>query len=234
MILQNHGEGNVIEVSPDLVGTLNVIINGNDNVVRIGPRCRSNNLRIDVRANHSLIQVGEACVLAGEFTLRDDRTQLMVGERTTMMGSKITMHEPGLISIGQDCMFAGEVRMDISDMHSILDAGSGERLNPPADIEIEDHVWLAFGVYLLKGVRIGSHSVVGAQSVVAHDVPPNSIAVGAPARVVRSGITWDRRRLPYGPEAKASRSGEAHVSGLESSPVDWIGRAAQWLRRGHS
>jgi acetyltransferase-like isoleucine patch superfamily enzyme len=234
MNLQNNGERNVIQVSDDLVGTLNIVVNGNDNIVRIGARCRSNNLRIDVRANHGLIEVGDACVLAGEFTLRDHRTQLRVGERTTMMGTKITMHEAGCISIGEDCMFAGEVRMDTSDMHSILDASTGERLNPPADIEIETHVWIGFGVYLLKGIRIGSNSVIGAQSVVARDIPPNSVAVGVPARVVRSGVTWDRRRLAVGPGTKAQRESGAKVPELESMRLDWMGRAAQWLRRGRT
>ena len=57
-----------------------------------------------------------------------------------------------------------------------------------APISIGDHAWLGEKVCVLKGVSIGKHSVVGAGSVVTRDVPDYSIAVGCPARVVK---TWD-------------------------------------------
>lgn len=201
--VRDQGQRNRIHIAEDLQGPLSIVIHGDDNLVRIGPGCRSQNLRIDVRGHHCEIVVGERCVLAGEFIQRDPRTRLQVGDQTTMMGSKITMHEAGLIRIGTDCMFAGEVRMDTSDMHSILDADTGARLNPPGDIEIGDHVWLGFGTYVLKGVSIGANSVIGACAVVAQDVPEGSLAVGVPARVVRERVTWDRRRL--GPDGQPRR-----------------------------
>jgi acetyltransferase-like isoleucine patch superfamily enzyme len=51
-------------------------------------------------------------------------------------------------------------------------------------ISIEDDVWLASGVIVLDGVNIGQGSVVGAGAVVTEDLPPYSISVGSPARVV--------------------------------------------------
>lgn len=53
-------------------------------------------------------------------------------------------------------------------------------------IAIEDKVWIGSNVVVLPGVRIGYGSVIGAGSVVTKDVPPMSLAVGAPARVVRA------------------------------------------------
>jgi acetyltransferase-like isoleucine patch superfamily enzyme len=53
-------------------------------------------------------------------------------------------------------------------------------------IVIEDDAWLGYGVIVLSGVTIGRGAVVGAGSVVTRDIPPNGIAVGNPARVVRS------------------------------------------------
>ena len=103
--------------------------------------------------------------------------------------------EAGTITIGEDCMLSGDITMDVSDMHSILDVETGERVNPPQDIEIGDHVWLAHGVRIMKGAQIGQHSVIGSRSMVLGGIPAHSLAVGAPARVVRAGITWDRRRL---------------------------------------
>ena len=52
-------------------------------------------------------------------------------------------------------------------------------------VVIEDNVWIASSVIISPGVRIGKNSVIGAGSVVTRDIPPNSLAVGCPARVVK-------------------------------------------------
>jgi acetyltransferase-like isoleucine patch superfamily enzyme len=56
-------------------------------------------------------------------------------------------------------------------------------------VHVGDDVWLGVGTVVTRGVVIGAGTVVGANSVVTRDVPAYSVAVGAPARVVR------RRRL---------------------------------------
>jgi acetyltransferase-like isoleucine patch superfamily enzyme len=55
-------------------------------------------------------------------------------------------------------------------------------------IVIEDDCWLGHGVTVLDGVTIGKGSVIGAGSVVNKDIPPYSVAVGAPVRVIKSRI----------------------------------------------
>lgn len=55
-------------------------------------------------------------------------------------------------------------------------------------IVIEDDVWIGANVTILDGVKIGSGSIVGAGSVVTKDIPPRSIAVGNPARVIRERL----------------------------------------------
>ena len=52
-------------------------------------------------------------------------------------------------------------------------------------IVIGDDAWLGFGVIVLSGVRIGQGAVIGAGSVVTHDIPGGAIAVGVPARVIK-------------------------------------------------
>ena len=54
-----------------------------------------------------------------------------------------------------------------------------------AKVVIEDDVWIGAHVTITKGVRIGKGSVIGAGSVVTKDIPPYSVAVGAPARVIK-------------------------------------------------
>lgn len=155
---------------------------------------------IELRNHRSSIHIGDRCNLAGSLRCRATDSHIRIGNLTTMMMGQITLHEAGAITLGEDCMLSGDIAMDVSDMHSILDMETGKRLNPPRDIEIGDHVWLAQGVRVMKGARIGQHSIVGSRAMVLGDIPAHSLAVGAPARVVREGVTWDRRRLPFEPD----------------------------------
>jgi acetyltransferase-like isoleucine patch superfamily enzyme len=52
-------------------------------------------------------------------------------------------------------------------------------------VTVGDNVWIGGGVTILPGVTIGSNCVIGAGSVVTKDVPPNCVAAGNPARVIR-------------------------------------------------
>ena len=53
------------------------------------------------------------------------------------------------------------------------------------DILVEDNCWICADCTILQGVSIGHHSVVGAGSVVTKDIPPYSVAVGNPAKVIK-------------------------------------------------
>ena len=53
------------------------------------------------------------------------------------------------------------------------------------DVFIGDNFWIALGFVILPGSRIGENSVIGAGSVVAGEIPPNSLAIGSPAKVIR-------------------------------------------------
>ena len=55
-------------------------------------------------------------------------------------------------------------------------------------VTIEDNVWIGEFCTVLPGVTIGRGSIIGSHTTVTHDIPPNSIAVGSPARVVKQ---WD-------------------------------------------
>jgi len=77
-----------------------------------------------------------------------------------------------------------------SDQHD-LDSEHRERGAP---ITLGDHVWITSDVTVLRGVRIGSHVVVGARSLVNRDVPDHTLVHGIPAR--ERGRVGDRSRTP--------------------------------------
>jgi acetyltransferase-like isoleucine patch superfamily enzyme len=86
------------------------------------------------------------------------------------------------VSIGDNCMFANGVYVTDSDWHDVYNRIS---VGKTASVKIGDNVWVGDGAIVCKGVNIGNNSVVGAGAVVVNDVPPNSVAAGNPARVVK-------------------------------------------------
>ena len=56
----------------------------------------------------------------------------------------------------------------------------------PKSIHIGNNVWIGSNSTVLAGVTIGNNAVIGAGSVVTKDIPENMIAVGSPARVIKS------------------------------------------------
>ena len=76
------------------------------------------------------------------------------------------------IEIGRDCMLASQVI--ICDKRPYCEGA----------IHIENNVWIAHAAIIEPGVRIGTNSVVGAKAVISQDVPPNSLAIGNPARCI--------------------------------------------------
>jgi acetyltransferase-like isoleucine patch superfamily enzyme len=87
------------------------------------------------------------------------------------------------ISIGDSCMLAQGVYVTDSDWHDIYDRGVS--IGRKAAVKIGNNVWLGDSAIVCKGVTIGDNSIVGAGSVVVRDVPPNVVAAGNPADVLR-------------------------------------------------
>lgn len=90
-----------------------------------------------------------------------------------------------LVLIGAGSSIGPYVMMMDNDFHR-LEPERRNELPPSAPIVLEDNVWLGARVTVLRGVTIGAGSVIGAASVVVHDIPPRSVAAGVPARVLRT------------------------------------------------
>lgn len=127
------------------------------------------------------------------------RSSVLIGDDTTCTNwATLDCRNGGLILVGSDGMWAHGVSLMTDDTHAIRDAKTGERLNGfGGRVVVGQHVWLCEHARLLDGSRVGADAVVGAAAVVKRTVlPPNTVAVGAPARPVRTGITWSREDAP--------------------------------------
>jgi maltose O-acetyltransferase len=90
------------------------------------------------------------------------------------------------VTIGNDCLLGDLVSITDCDFHEVNPATRRQSQGAKAPVTIGNNVWLGSGTAVLKGVTIGDNSIVGARSVVTKSIPANCIAVGNPARVVRS------------------------------------------------
>ena len=72
----------------------------------------------------------------------------------------------------------------ITENHGI--APSERRMLTSRPVTLCNNVWIGAGAIVLPGVTVGENAVVGAGSVVTHDVPPDTVVAGNPARVIKS------------------------------------------------
>lgn len=89
------------------------------------------------------------------------------------------------IMIGDDCLIAPGCH--ITDVNHGIASGDLIREQPLVSdpVQIGNDVWICAGCSILPGVKIGDGAVVGARSVVTHDVPANAIVAGVPAKLLR-------------------------------------------------
>jgi maltose O-acetyltransferase len=118
-------------------------------------------------------------------------------ELVAMRGGTLEIGERTLVNYGGSIAAAESVRIGarcLIGTHAIIMDNDFHRIEPERRLEwpeskpivIEDNVWIGARVIVLGGVTIGEGSCIGAGSLVIEDVPPRSLAVGVPARVIRT------------------------------------------------
>ncbi|MQY11978.1 2,3,4,5-tetrahydropyridine-2,6-dicarboxylate N-acetyltransferase [Streptomyces sp. RB5] len=186
------GSNNKLTISPQAdIRDLLVIFTGDNGEIEIGPTTKKRaGLRFELRCGHdSQIRIGENVGCAG-------RTFLSAVEGVS-------------VTIGDDVMFAKNIEVRGDDTHPIYDVRTEKRANPSQSIVVGEHVWIAKHAVVMGGVTIGNGSVIGFRSIVTSDIPNNVVAVGAPARVVRRDIAWERPEVvPRKPNEEYPRKGE--------------------------
>ncbi|WGD40265.1 sugar O-acetyltransferase [Streptomyces cathayae] len=114
----------------------------------------------------------------------DYGSNITIGART-FVNYNLTALDVAAIVIGEDCQIGPGVQL-LTPTHPLEPQPRRDKLEAAQPITIGDNVWIGGGAIVLPGVSIGDNSVIGAGSVVTKDVPPNVVAVGSPARPVRT------------------------------------------------
>ncbi len=99
---------------------------------------------------------------------------------------------PG-IRIGPRALLGSEVTIYDSDFHDLRPGRRRDGQPRMAAVELAEDVFVGDRVLILKGVRIGAHSVIGAGSVVTAPIPAGVIVAGNPARVIRAISDTDEK-----------------------------------------
>lgn len=164
---------------------------GSGNSINIHNKLMHSEIRIEGNNNVLLLEEG-GFISHSNILIRANNAHITVGKRTDILSVCIICQgERNYIEIGDDCLFSRDIDIWNSDTHTIFDS-DGNVINYSAPIKIGNHVWIGKHVRILKKVTIGDNSVVGMNSLVSKSVPGNSIAVGSPANVIKSGINWSK------------------------------------------
>jgi maltose O-acetyltransferase len=110
--------------------------------------------------------------------------QIHIGARTFVNFGLVAL-DVASIRIGDDVQLGPRVQL-LTPTHPLEPEPRRAKWEAAEPIAIGDNVWLGGGVIVCPGVTIGADAVVGAGSVVLEDIPAGVLAVGAPARIVRS------------------------------------------------
>lgn len=135
-----------------------------------------------VMVNSANIDIGCNCLLQDRVYLRagiDGR--IVVGDGAAL-NSFVQMYGHGGISIGKDTQI-GPNSVVTTTGHNYLSSSLDSEY---ASINIGERVWVGANCTIIGGVNIGDQAVIGAGAVVTRDIPARCVAVGVPARVIRS------------------------------------------------
>ena len=135
--------------------------------------------------------VGEGCYIEAPYHANWGGKNVYMGNHV-YANFNLTLVDDANIYIGNDVMFAPNVVI----------ATAGHPLNPTLrekgyqynqEVRIGNNVWVGANATILPGVTIGDNTVIGAGAVVSRDLPPNVLAMGVPARVVRELGEHDKK-----------------------------------------
>jgi acetyltransferase-like isoleucine patch superfamily enzyme len=122
------------------------------------PTCNSQNKRFNICLNDN--------VFIGRGTIIDSNLSVIIGRN---------------VLIAPYC-FITDTEHEFDDKTKPIFA-QGWKYKP---VIIEDDVWIGTHTVIIAGIHIGHGSIIGAHSTVTHDIPPNSVACGSPARIIKT------------------------------------------------
>jgi acetyltransferase-like isoleucine patch superfamily enzyme len=162
----------------------------NRHIVARGLVFMDRGVEIYARRGYGRIVLGRWLHLGVDTALRCHEGTLTVGDKS-VLGRGVSINCYLDIEIGAATLFADDIYVsDFDHKFNDLTMPIKDQGISKSRVRIEPDVWIGTKVTVARGVVIGEGAVVGANAVVTHDLPPYSVSVGVPARVIK-----DRRLL---------------------------------------
>ena len=209
---------NNISISKSDLKLVSLHITGINNTVTIKKLSKSMKGRVEIwlRGNNNSITIDEGLHVNSKLIITMgsasrnfkpiNNSKLTIG-RNNSIGNCIiiTYNSNASIFIGNNCMFAFDVMLFHTDAHPIMDYETRKIINKVDSLKIGNHVWIGGKATVLKNTVIPDDCIVGYGSIVSGDYikkvneffnfhsrkEGGCIIAGNPAKIIRSGITWD-------------------------------------------
>ncbi|MEP7225726.1 MAG: acyltransferase [Gemmatimonadales bacterium] len=155
-------------------------------------RCQQWSYEQSVRARYAI----DPTVRWEEGTLLFGEGSITLGEGTYLGHDCHVSSHPAAakIAIGKYCAIAHGIHIRTTDYARVPEFKDAVAMEPEwADIVIGDYCWIGSHVYICSGVTIGDNCIIGANSVVTHDVEPNTVVGGVPARLIHHKSVYANR-----------------------------------------
>ena len=135
-------------------------------------------------------ELGSLSTIEDFCTINNGVGDVIIGKETRIgMGNVII----GPVTIGNSVIFAQNIVMSgLNHSYEDVTLSIDKQKVTTAPIIVEDECWIGANAVITAGITIGKHSVVAAGAVVTKDIPPYSVAVGNPARVIKQ-YDFDRK-----------------------------------------
>jgi acetyltransferase-like isoleucine patch superfamily enzyme len=143
------------------------------------------NVTLRANTDHSPgIELGKGVAINDAVVINANRGRVTLGDRS-WLGPFCLIYGNGGVTIGHNVLVAGHSSINtVSHSTDRCDIPVNDQPVVIDPVVIEDDVWIGLNAVILQGVTIGRGSIVGAGAVVNKSIPPWSIAVGVPARVI--------------------------------------------------
>ena len=166
---------------------------------------KSCTFRFDVKVKNNKVSIGDNSMVGCNFVFESDEGQINIGSNS-YIGGGTTLISRDNISVGNNVTIAWGCTIYDHNSHSLdyrerqkdierqnTDYRNGRNFISSKDwsvvkskpITIKDNVWIGFDSVILAGVTVGEGSIIGARSVVRHNVEPWTVVAGNPAVVIK-------------------------------------------------